>query len=268
MSDGRLRPRRHPRVWKPVWVPTKGVLKALSYGPLRMRVVGREHIPPDGPTLIVSNHVAFIDPLLVAVAALPRPVWTMGKEELFSSRVLEAWLSRIGGFPVKRQSPDVWAVRMGRDLLARGESLLIFPEGGVTRTGRMSPGFSGAGYFATRPDVTVVPAAIWDSQMLKGPVRIRFGEPIPMDDIRESPRAGRNRRAVERIMWHLSGMVPLVGGPYQDAPRGEPGIPLVGKAAKQAIRQEAARAARAAREGAGGPAGAGSGGPPDSGAGG
>ncbi|MBU6364336.1 MAG: 1-acyl-sn-glycerol-3-phosphate acyltransferase [Acidobacteria bacterium] len=241
MSDGlaRLRPRRHPRVWKPVWVPTKGVLKALSYGPLRMKVDGREHLPTHGPTLIVSNHVAFIDPLLVAVAALPRPVWTMGKEELFTPRVLEAWLSRIGGFPVRRQSPDVWAVRMGRDLLARGEALLIFPEGGVTRTGHMSPGFSGAGYFATRPDVQVIPAAIWDSQMLKGPVRIRFGEAIPMDDIRESPRAGRNRRAVERIMWHLSGMVPLVGGPYQDPPTGEPRIPLVGKAAKDALRREA-----------------------------
>ena len=241
MSDGlaRLRPRRHPRVWKPVWVPTKGVLKALSYGPLRMKVYGREHLPTEGPTLIVCNHVAFIDPLLVAVAALPRPVWTMGKEELFNPRVLEAWLSRIGGFPVKRQSPDVWAVRMGRDLLARGEALLIFPEGGVTRTGRMSPGFSGAGYFATRPDVQVIPAAIWDSQMLKGPVRIRFGAAIPMDDLRESPRAGRNRRAVERIMWHLSGMVPLVGGPYQDPPTGTPTIPLVGKAAKDALRRDA-----------------------------
>lgn len=239
----RGRPRRHPRMWKPVWVPTKGVLKALSFGPLRMKVEGKENLPANGPVLIACNHVAFIDPLLVAVAALPRPVWTMGKEELFGPRLLDEWLSRIGGFPVKRQSPDLWAVRMGRDLLARGESLLIFPEGGVTRTGHMSPGFSGAGYFATRPDVTVVPTAIWDSQMLKGPVRIRFGAPVDMADIRESPRAGRNRRAVERIMWHISGLVPLVGGPYQDPPSGEPRIPLVGRAAREALHlQEAAEA--------------------------
>ena len=239
----RGRPRRHPRMWKPVLVPTKGVLKALSFGPLRMKVEGKENLPANGPVLIACNHVAFIDPLLVAVAALPRPVWTMGKEELFGPRLLDEWLSRIGGFPVKRQSPDLWAVRMGRDLLTRGESLLIFPEGGVTRTGHMSPGFSGAGYFATRPDVTVVPTAIWDSQMLKGPVRIRFGAPVDMADIRESPRAGRNRRAVERIMWHISGLVPLVGGPYQDPPSGEPRIPLVGRAAKEALHlQEAAEA--------------------------
>lgn len=239
------RPRRTPTVTRPVWVPSGAVLKALSYSALRMKVDGREHLPAEGPTLIVSNHVAFADPLLIAVAALPRPVWTMGKEELFGNRLLEAWLSRIGGFPVRRASPDVWSVRTGRDLLLRGESLLVFPEGGVTRTGRMSPGFPGAGYFATRPDVTVIPAAIWDSQMLKGPVRIRFGEPIPMHDLRASPRAGRNRRAVERIMWHLSGMVPLVGGPYQDPPTGRPGIPLVGRAAKDALRREA--------EGAGAP---------------
>lgn len=240
MSGARpQRRRRRPVVARPVWVPTKGVLKALSYGPLRMKVTGRENLPTAGPTLIVCNHVAFVDPLLVAVAALPRPVWTMGKEELFGSRLMDAWLSRIGGFPVRRASPDVWSVRTGLDVLTAGGALLVFPEGGVTRTGHMSPGFSGAGFFATRPDVQVIPAAIWDSQMLKGPVRIRFGEAIPMDDIRESPRAGRNRRAVDRIMWHLSGMVPLVGGPYQDPPSGAPVIPLVGKAAKEALRREA-----------------------------
>ena len=228
------RPRRTPKVRRLVWTPSKAVLSALSYGPLRMKVDGQEHLPASGPTLIVCNHVAFVDPLLVAIAALPRPIWTMGKQELFNSRLLDAWLSRIGGFPVRRASPDVWAVRTGRDLLARGESLLVFPEGGVTRTGHMAPGFSGAGYFATRPDVTVIPTALWDSQKLKGPVRVRFDPPIPMDDIRESPRPGRNRRAVDRIMWHLSGMVPLVGGPYQEPPEGSPRIPLVGKAAKQA----------------------------------
>ena len=201
MSDGlaRLRPRRHPRVWKPVWVPTKGVLKALSYGPLRMKVDGREHLPPEGPLLIVSNHVAFIDPLLVAVDALPRPVWTMGKEELFNPRVLEAWLSRIGGFPVRRQSPDVWAVRMGRDLLARGEALLIFPEGGVTRTGHMSPGFSGAGYFATRPDVQVIPAAIWGIQEKHGPSRVIFGPPVSKEGL-EGSRGQRAGELAFRMM--------------------------------------------------------------------
>jgi hypothetical protein len=89
----------------------------FSYVALRMRLEGQEHIPPGGPLLIASNHVAFVDPLLVAMAAWPRCPWYMAKEELFRSRVLAPWLRYSGGFPVRRASPDVWAVRTARDLL-------------------------------------------------------------------------------------------------------------------------------------------------------
>jgi 1-acyl-sn-glycerol-3-phosphate acyltransferase len=196
----------------------------LSYGALRMRRFGHEHIPKGGPVLIACNHVAFIDPLLVALAAKRRS-WFMAKEELFRSRVLAPWLRRSGGFQVRRASPDVWAVRTARDLLAGGECLLVFPEGGVTRSGHMRPGFSGAGYLALQPDVVVVPAVIWNTQLMRGPVRVRFGPPIPMGDLRASPRPGRNRRATERIMETLAAMIPSVGGPEQPAPIGRPWIP-------------------------------------------
>ena len=197
----------------------------LSYLALRMRRAGVEHIPAVGPVLIVCNHVAFIDALLVATAALPRRSWQMAKEELFRSRPLAAWMARSGGFPVRRATPDVWAVRTARDLLARGECVLIFPEGGVNRGGHLRPGFSGAGYLALRPGVTVVPAVIWNTQLMRGPARVRFGAPIPMDELRASPRPGRNRRASGRIMEVLAAMMPLVGGPEQSAPAGKPWIP-------------------------------------------
>jgi 1-acyl-sn-glycerol-3-phosphate acyltransferase len=197
----------------------------LSYVGLRMRRAGQEHVPAHGPVLIACNHVAFIDALLVATA-LPRRSWQMAKEELFRSRFLASWIRRSGGFPVRRASPDVWAVRTARDLLAGGECVLVFPEGGVNRGGLLRPGFSGAGYLALRPGVTVVPAAIWNTQLMRGPARIRFGAPIPMDELRASPRPGRNRRATQRIMEALAQMVPLVGGPAQPAPTGTPWIPM------------------------------------------
>jgi 1-acyl-sn-glycerol-3-phosphate acyltransferase len=197
----------------------------LSYGALRMRRAGREHVPTEGPVLIVCNHVSFIDPLMVAIATLPRRSWFMAKEELFRSRLLAAWMRRSGGFPVRRASPDVWAVRTARDLLARGECLLVFPEGGVTRSGHLRPGFSGTGYLALRPDVTVVPAVLWDTQLMRGPVRVRYGPPIAMDDLRASPRPGSNRRATDRVMEVLARMVPLVDGPAQDPPAGAPWVP-------------------------------------------
>jgi hypothetical protein len=117
-----------------------------------------------------------------------------------------------GGFPLRRATPDVWAVPTALDLLTRGECLLVFPEGGVNRGGHLRPGFSGAGYLALRPGVTVIPAVIWNTQLMRGPARVRFGPAIAMDDLRDSPRPGRNRRATERLMEVLAGMVPLVGG--------------------------------------------------------
>ena len=61
--------------------------------------------------------------------------------------------------------------------------------------------------------------------MLRGPVRVQFGPPIAMDDLRASPRPGRNRRATALIMETLAERVPLVGGPAQPPPRGKPWIP-------------------------------------------
>ena len=73
--------------------------------------------------------------------------------------------------------------------------------------------------------MVVVPAVIWNTQLLRGPVRVRFGPPIAMDDLRESPRPGRNRRATGHIMETLAAMLPSVGGPEQPAPIGTPWIP-------------------------------------------
>jgi 1-acyl-sn-glycerol-3-phosphate acyltransferase len=140
----RHRPRRHPPR-QSLWLrPVNHVgVGGLAYLALRMRRAGQEHIPADGPVLIVCNHVAFIDALLVATAALPRRSWQMAKEELFRSRPLAAWMRRSGGFPVRRATPDVWAVRTALDLLTRGECLLLSPRGVSTGVGacvRGSPG--------------------------------------------------------------------------------------------------------------------------------
>ncbi len=131
-----------------------------------------------------------------------------------------------------------------RDRLASGEMRLIVPEGGVTRTGRMSPDFPRAGYVANRPDNTVPPEAIWDCPFLKGPVRIRFGPPIPMNDICAPPRSGCNPRAVDRTMRVLAGRMRLVGGPDQDSPANQSVIPLIGRDAKAALWHAAAEGTR------------------------
>lgn len=216
-----------PCVNEALWQLTRLVfLPLLTAPPMRLRRINKEALPRDGAVLVVANHVSIFDPIVVAAACRPRRVFLMAKEELFANGPLAWWLTRSGGFPVKRASADRESIRTARELLANGECLILFPEGGVTRSGIMQPGFSGAGALALQPNVTVVPCVIWDTQLARGPARVRFGEPISLQDLRDAPRAGRNREATERIMAMLAAMLPDVGGPIQAAPVGEPSVPL------------------------------------------
>ena len=66
---------------------------------------------------------------------------------------------RMGAFPVERGGADRRALRLARDILARGDVLLMFPEGTRYLDGRLRPGMPGAGSLGLEPGVTVVPAA-------------------------------------------------------------------------------------------------------------
>lgn len=187
---------------------------------LRLRVLGREHLPERGPVLVVANHVAFIDPALVAIALFPRRSWGLGKEELARNPAARFWLMRSGMIPLKRASADFAAMRTARRLLREGEWIVLFPEGQVTRSGMMRPGFPGAGFLALAPGVTVVPAAVANVRQRGQRNTVLFGPPVPLDDLRAAPGRVATRAATERMMAAIAAMLPAVGGPAQDGPVG------------------------------------------------
>ena len=188
-------------------------------GPLRLKVTGHENIPATGAVLVVSNHISQIDPPVLGVAALPRKSYYMSKAELFRVPVLRRIIYRLGAFPVERGGADRRAMRLAREVLRRGDVLLMFPEGTRYTDGRLRPGLTGAGSLALEPGVTVIPAAIWGSHRLLRPVRVVFGPPIDLSDLGGTSRSSRARQAVDRIMAAISGLIPAAGGP-QTAPPG------------------------------------------------
>jgi 1-acyl-sn-glycerol-3-phosphate acyltransferase len=184
----------------------------------RLRVAGKEHLRVDGGLLIVANHVSQKDPPLVGVAAMPRYVYYMAKEELFRIPLVGRFIFRAGAFPVRRGGADRDAIRTAREILARGDALLMFPEGTRSKDGRLRRPWPGAGALALEPGVTTVPAAIWGTQRPLGPARVVFGPPIDLSDLTEGSRSQRAQAAADRVMAAIAALLPAAGGPADAAP--------------------------------------------------
>jgi 1-acyl-sn-glycerol-3-phosphate acyltransferase len=153
----------------------------------RLRVIGREHVPLTGGVVLAANHISYIDPPLVGVAARMRPVHFMGKSELFTLPVLGWLIARVGAFPVKRGTADRQALHRAHEVLTGGGALVIFPEGKRSEDGCLLAPELGVGMIALRAGVPVVPIALIDSDCFLprhhvgirfSRVRVVIGEPL------------------------------------------------------------------------------------------
>ena len=207
-----------------MWDVGRALLKPIFAVGYRLSRSGAEHIPRTGPVLIVCNHLSNLDPPFVGSAARPRRVYFMAKAQLFKFKPFGWLIGRVGAFPVERGGADRDAIRMAREILARGDAMVMFPEGTRSLSGNLRPFFPGAGLMALEPGVRVIPAAVWGSQRRLGPVRVVFGPPVNLDGIDGAARSERTREATQRIAQAIADLVPLAGGPSQTLPTGEPSL--------------------------------------------
>jgi 1-acyl-sn-glycerol-3-phosphate acyltransferase len=160
----------------------------------RLSRIGREHIPQDGPLIFAANHRSFLDPFVIATM-VRRPIYYVAKKELFRNRVQAWFLNSLGAFPVDRGHADQDMVDTAKAILARGDCVLIFPEGTRVRPGPPGPAKRGVGRLALETGVPVVPVAvIGTSDIRRGwrirphKVRIRAGRPLTFPRVEEASR--------------------------------------------------------------------------------
>lgn len=146
----------------------------------RFDIKGEANVPQDGAFILVSNHLHNLDPVFTA-AACRRRVHYMAKIELFKVPVLRRIIRWVGAFPVNRGRMDREAIRRGQAALKAGFGLGIYPEGTRSLSMKIERVLPGAGLFALRDNVTIVPAAITGTERLpfNGAKQHRRGSDMP-----------------------------------------------------------------------------------------
>jgi glycerol-3-phosphate dehydrogenase (NAD(P)+) len=187
----------------------------------RLKREGMEHVPKKGGVIIASNHRSFLDPFVIAVMAR-RPMYYVAKQELFSRR-WQAWvLSGLGAFPVKRGEQDEEMLETARCILARGDIVLIFPEGTRTRPGSLGQPKRGVGRLALLTGAPVVPLAIIGTESVRRgwrirphKVKMRAGRPLHFPQV-EDPSPALAAAVTARIwpcvmlQWEWLGGLPPI----------------------------------------------------------
>jgi 1-acyl-sn-glycerol-3-phosphate acyltransferase len=164
----------------------------------RLDVEGAGRIPDAGPVIIAPTHRSYAD-IPALAAATPRPLTFLGSAHLSAIPLAGNLLERLGLVSVNRGSGDFDALRRCMEILDAGGALVVFPEGGRSRDGRVYRPRSGVARLAAASGCAVIPSGIdgtggiWPPdhrpRLRGGNVTVRFGQPIPPPD--EDPRSRR-----------------------------------------------------------------------------
>jgi hypothetical protein len=129
----------------------------------RIRIKGSEHIPDEGPCVLVCNHVSFVDALIIA-ASCRRPVRFVMDHRIFNTPLLSFIFRTAKAIPIASAKEDPRLMEQAFDKIAdyldQGEVVCIFPEGKITYDGQMSPFRPGIERIIQRTPVPVVPMAL------------------------------------------------------------------------------------------------------------
>jgi 1-acyl-sn-glycerol-3-phosphate acyltransferase len=125
----------------------------------RIKFNGVENVPLTGPCIITPNHVTFADPVWITIP-LKRRVNYMAWDKMFGIPVLGFLMRAFGAFPVNPDAADASAQRKAVNHLKSGCALVIFPEGGRAKTGRIEPFKMGAFRLALTHGIPIIPVTI------------------------------------------------------------------------------------------------------------
>lgn len=157
------------------------VVRGFYFMLFRIKREGLENIPQNETFVVCANHKSLLDPPMLGVC-MPMRLRYMAKEELFRNKIFGSLITALGAFPIRRGRSDVGALRSAMKMLAEGECVAVFPEGGRSPSEHMRRGKSGAALIAAKAGVKILPVGICGRYRPFSKIIVRIGKPIDVGE--------------------------------------------------------------------------------------
>lgn len=194
----------------------RGILRTVGFGLVKVEASGLENIPDSGPSILMMNHISFIDPIICSGVITNRFVISMSKIENMKNPIVGFLIRMWGNYTVKRGEIDRAALMNSIELLKSGQLILIAPEGTRHPEG-LAPAKDGLAYVATKAEAVIIPAALAGAdegvgrlkKLRRGYARVNLGRPFRLKT------GGRSRipreelsAMMEEAMYQLALAIP------------------------------------------------------------
>jgi 1-acyl-sn-glycerol-3-phosphate acyltransferase len=210
----------------PIYRVSRIIVRLFMAVLVRLSVTGADHLPREGPVILVSNHLSNADAVIFGVT-LPRQLHYMAKIELYAHPFFGLVVRAFHAFPVRRGEGDRQALRKALELLSEGRVIGLFPEGHRSRTGVLQQANAGAALIAYRSGALVFPAAITGTDQMTNPIafflrrgriRVVFGEPFRLERPGTRVTAADLERGLSEMMGRVAALLPPERrGPWAEA---------------------------------------------------
>ena len=165
------------------------VLQPFYIRYFRLKGVGLENLPKEGPYLLVANHSHLLDPFFIG-ALIRRPVFQMASNEFFRKPLMRRFMWAMGAFPRKKGFVDFKSIKYAIHLVRKGFPLVIYPEGGRNWDGETLPILKSTAKLVKLLDVPLVTVVSkgnylafprWADKKRKSPITIYYNKPVKFD---------------------------------------------------------------------------------------
>jgi len=194
----------------------RGIIRVLVFPFASWKVKGRENLTSGGPFLVVCNHLHIADPPIVA-ASLPLKCVLMAKEDLWRDTWSRFWVKNFGAFPVRRGGVDTQAIRQAEQWLKKGVSVIMFPEGGRSRSSSLQKALPGAALIAQHTGVPILPVSITGTEKLRHlkscflshpRITITIGRAFTLPPGNSKTKRGQRQEIIDSIMRQIAALLP------------------------------------------------------------